>query len=465
MSSILNEISQDKYQLYTDKTNTESDYIQLNINAFQSIRNGDYQKAKNIYKECITLAKSLDDDYKNCDALTNFGVVQFYLGKLADSVESLESALKIANKLPKDNKSNTILKIKILSNLSLALLSVNKCRDSLDHLYTLIDLIKNEKDFDNQLSYFKSVMYIFFRMDSIIAFFENNSNLFNLNEKIVINNENRSNEEIHKKIVSKIIFYLHKFMRDNDIESWIQCLSEEKENFKAIGDTNGFVFAVFNQYVSVFSQNPNDMESRAKISSIRKVLTSNSNLNSDVPSDDTATDKILKEAKEKMEVSITMYQKLYDLEYNLRLHQSTQEKEQKSPANPKIFFKIFLRYALNYLNDMQNEGASTNDKYRQQMRQQILLTLKLIDNNEIDLSSVKIFNIDPEISNSLKILFENILYIHYKFQVKKCFKKYMKNVLGYSDRQELQQIKEKRFLVFLIKRCNTIIEGNSIFLN
>jgi uncharacterized membrane protein len=93
------------------------------------------------------------------------------------------------------------------------------------------------------------------------------------------------------------------------------------------------------------------------------------------------------------------------------------------------------------------------------MKNQIEITLKMADNNELDLSAVKLVNLDPEITEALKRLFDNLLYIKYKVNVVQAFKKLMSRTLGYTNRKEMKQLKEQAFETFMEKKFKTICEG------
>lgn len=459
-----NDVNKENYT--KEKAILESDYIQANIEAFQSIRKNDYYKAKDLYKNCLSNAKDLNDNYKIVDSSINYSIILFYLGKFEESKESLERTLKIYFDTLNNNKNNSLLLIKILSNLVLINLSLNDTNSSLDYLDTLINFIDSEKDLNNQYNFIKNALFIFFRVESLIDFFELNSTIYLENkddeqQQIIINNERGNSEITHKKTISKIIFFLHKYFKDGDLSSWINCLNEEKENFKTLGDTNGFVFAVFNQYISILSLNKEDFEAKAKINSIKKVLNA----------EDMDLNHVINEVKDKFEVSSIIYNKLFNLEKEILIKVKNQEKisnfnKRNDNKDTKIFFKIFLKYALNYLNDdntNNNNITNEEEKFKNQMKSHILLTLKLIENNELDLTSIKILNIDPEISNSLKMLFENLMYIRHKFYLLKFFLRYKYNTLGYISVQEHKEINSKRFEIFMMKHLNKINQGKSFF--
>lgn len=84
-----------------ERVNLISDYVQLNLLAFQYLRNKNYNSAKKSFKECINIAKQLNDldEIKHCEALTNYGIAQYFCGKFVDSNNTLEGALQISSRI------------------------------------------------------------------------------------------------------------------------------------------------------------------------------------------------------------------------------------------------------------------------------------------------------------------------------------------------------------------------------
>jgi hypothetical protein len=486
LASIIDEISsKHEKQPQSDQTDLnkifqDSDYIQKNIEAFQHLKNRDYFNAKNCYKECINISKTLDDDYKFADSLCNYGVTQFFCGGIKDSVESLESANRIILKLNNfADKQKMLLHLKILSNLSLSFLALGKVNESLLHVINIIDTIKKEKEnsLQSKFFYLKHVLNIFFRVESLVNYVDMyHKYSFDLNSKTTVTNDNKDSEEVHAMIINRILFYFHKFLRENDIDSWIQCLSEESENFKFIKDYNGFVFALFNQYSAMFVKNPenNLTSSKNKIQSLCKVLIGDKE-KSEV--EEKSAEKILSEMKDKIKISLEIYKQLHDYEASLIYFLNSQSVndtstisyissdvsriEIKSGPTSKIFVKIFLRHALRCLTNLEeNVNQSSNLEKIKQMKMQINLTLQLIEKDQIDLNSLQLFKIDPEITNSLNILFENLLFIRYKYKLKKYFKDLMYETLGYRTKEDLRFIKDRKFENFESRHYQAICTGS-----
>jgi hypothetical protein len=91
-----------------EKVNILSDYVQVNLLAFQYLRNKNYSSAKKSFKECINLAKQLDemDELKHVESLTNYGICQYFCGKFIDANTTLECAHEISKRLYDNLLSN-----------------------------------------------------------------------------------------------------------------------------------------------------------------------------------------------------------------------------------------------------------------------------------------------------------------------------------------------------------------------
>ena len=80
--------------------------------------------------------------------------------------------------------------------------------------------------------------------------------------------------------------------------------------------------------------------------------------------------------------------------------------------------------------------------------------LQKISNNEINTENVKIHHIDKEVINSLKQLFDNLIYIYYKCKLFKYFKKFRKKAKKLKNFECINEI-----LDFLIFNSEKLING------
>ena len=418
-----NEIPND---LSLERITLESNYIKENIKAFQLIRKRNYIEATKTYKTCINIAEELKDNYKIRDSHCNYSISLFYNGKIEESIKILNTNYK--NHLKEQNLNNDmkniILDLKILSNLSIANLSLNKIEDSKKSFNNLCNILEKQDDTQTQLNLIKIVLYIFFRVDSLADMNEN------INEKIIIE-ENSEQSELNKKIIKKIINSFHSYLKNNDIKIWINCLKEEIENLKTINDYNGMIFAIFILESSLYiksveeKDDKNIQSSLSKFSSLIKVLLGENNF------DESNVKIILNNIKQKMKQAVDMYKKLYNLESNvimkLRDKKINVEKEKKSNndynLNSPILVKILLKNSLKYVKDYIKDQDLCK-----QIEGQITKTIQVLSDKNYNNFSIKLNSISPEISKVILKLLNNLLSIYSKCKLRKYINIYRHNI-------------------------------------
>ena len=468
MNSILENDVTSSYANYNlsmqERISIESDYIQQNISGFRFIRKRDYIKASDSYKQCLILANKLRDNFKIKDALCNYGVSLFYCGNFDDSITNLESAFnKITNKEMNDDFLNIQLGTKIISNLIVLYLCLNNFNNALimiDHLSNILKNYDNEPNL--QLSLIKNINYIFFRIESL------------LNLENILSELSRDN---HHQIIIKIVKAFHAYLKNNNIDIWINCLNEEIGNLKNVKDYNGIILALLNIQVGNYIKGKDNMNTNLIINSKNKFIEllkelnnistnnyNNSNINNmnnlAVEYNDEEIEKCLSLIKEKMNIASKLYNLLYLKEssiYNGRTgsvfsnktniniyysptdnssyHYKNNSNLSMNPnnninnlnnndnkgLNTKFFTKLLLRYSLGYIK--KNINMPLLEK---QLCSHIEFTLKFLNNDELDISYLKLSDLSPEISKSLELLFKNLLFIYERNKINYYFKKFKK---------------------------------------
>jgi len=459
--------------------------------------------------------------------------------------------------------------------VSLIALSLNKISECRNYFNQILEIINKEKNIYEKILLFKEVIYIFFRIESLNNFYDENianNELFNRersskqehNEINLINNNNDKNlskkdkemnelaeEENLKKNISKTLISLHKFLRDNDIESWIRCLVEESAYFKSIKDVNGYVFTIINQYAANYYQSGKTGDFK----NIYQTIINNYGERAKEKNKDKSPEKILLEMKSRIELAIDIYRRLVEMENELfklfnnkslginndagknkliinalnfkdNIINNTKEKEiinenkDKNDLNVenndiilknseqdnknkninfnnylkdnevlldennsnKFLIKLFFKHALYQLNRQSNNINNENNNQNKNLNEnqvdnnnmnpsesgnnittiksQIELALKLLENDEFDVSSINIFKINSDVTKSLRILFENIKMIRNKKEMQKALKTWKLKGLGYdklSDHMKYKYQKNKKYFKGLLE---TIEKGN-----
>ena len=495
MNSILENDVTSSYGNYNlnlqERIKIESDYIQLNITAFRYIRSRDYIRASESYKQCLILSNKLGDNFKIKDSLCNYGVSLYYSGNIDEAITNIESAFnKIANKEINNNDFLSIqLSLKIISNLIILYLCLNNFNNALIMLEHLSNILKN---FDNspnlQLHLIKNVNYIFFRIESLI------------NLDTMLNDLPRDN---HHQIIIKIIKAFHAYLKSNNIDIWINCLTEEIDNLKSVKDYNGIILALLNIQAGNYIKGKENMNSNLILNSKNKFVELIKALNNNIPYNnniynnsnlsninnisneytDEEIEKCLSLIKEKMNIAAKIYNLLYTKEsavynsnigntsnnsnnsfllnnisnppmgsskyyrnYNIKpinnsylnnmtdntmisnrrnnLNINNNINENNNGLNTIFFTKILLRYALSYIRNNINDPTLVK-----QLCSHIEFTLKFLNNDDLDISYLKLNDLSPEITKSLELLFKNLFLIYERSKLNNYFQKFKRKIM------------------------------------
>ena len=500
-----------------EKIVLESDYVQKNISAFRYIRNRDYTRASEAYKECLILSNKLGNSFKIKDSLCNYGVSLYYCGNFEEAVNNLENAFnKLTNRDINyiHNKTDFLsiqLSIKIISNLIVLYLCLNNFNNAMIMIEHLTNILKNFDFIPNlQLNLIKNINYIFFRIESLV----------NLDECL-----GGLPRDAHHQVIIRIMKGFHSYLKNNNIDIWINCLNSEIDNLKNLKDYNGIILALTNIQTGNYIKGKENMNtnlvnnSKNKFWEILRAINNNLNNNNDNNEfSEEDVDKALMLIKDKMSIAVKIYNLLYDKEMNIlnnndnsnlnfnnnfRLNKThtnnnfypmnNHSNNSYSPnnssysskyyhnntdrtmnnnsnlynnkynnnnnnimqvSNPNntgnnnlntVFFtKLLLKYALKYIKKNIN-----NPSLEKQLCSHIEFTLKFLDNDELDISYLKLSDLSPEIAKSLELLFMNLLKIYERRVLSKYFNRY-KRVINKIIRRErniaLNKMLERNFM-------------------
>ena len=490
-----------------EKIVLESDYVQKNISAFRYIRNRDYTRASEAYKECLILSNKLGNSFKIKDSLCNYGVSLYYCGNFEEAVNNLENAFnKLTNKDINyiHNKTDFLsiqLSTKIITNLIVLYLCLNNFNNAMIMIEHLTNILKNFDFIPNlQLNLIKNINYIFFRIESLVYLDECLGGL---------------PRDAHHQVIIRIMKGFHSYLKSNNIEIWINCLNSEIDNLKNLKDYNGIILALTNIQTGNYIKGKENMNinlvnnSKNKFWEILRAINNNLNNNINDNNNDFSEediDKALLLIKEKMSIAVKIYNLLYDKEMNIlnnnensnlnfnnnfRLNKThtnnnfypmnNHSNNSYSPnnssysskyyhnntdrtmnnnnlmkiSNPNnnnnnnnldtIFFtKLLLKYALKYIKKNIN-----NPSLEKQLCSHIEFTLKFLDNDELDISYLKLSDLSPEIAKSLELLFMNLLKIYERKVLSKYFTRYRKVINKITRREKsiaLNKMLERNFM-------------------
>ena len=164
--------------------------------------------------------------------------------------------------------------------------------------------------------------------------------------------------------------------------------------------------------------------------------------NKDLKIKEKKINNILNDFKLRMDTAVEIYKRIWDLENELNANNNINiNNNENNEGTNKFLIKILFRHALRYLSKPENQ----NDE----IKNQIEMSMKLLENDEIDCSMISILNVDNEITKSLKLLFENLLIIRTKSILKLHLNKFKLNTLNYikmSDKMKQKYVISEAFL-------------------
>lgn len=186
----------------------------------------------------------------------------------------------------------------------------------------LLDLFdKKAESIEDKLEKFQQVLFIFFRVDSLIELKKMSDDERKEEQD---NNDNTSNniKTSNKETHTKYLIAFHKFLREKDFQPWFALLNEETNNFKKGDnkDVNGLMFTLINLSAINFYQSGRISDNtyryfnvfmrmfKEKFQTSQSVLPNIKEKNIEI---------ILKEYKDRFELAMSFYSKLILLEERL----------------------------------------------------------------------------------------------------------------------------------------------------
>ena len=441
---------------YIDTNEYYMEYIKENRKGYENIKEKNYFTGLNCYEKCYEISKNnLKDKVKQIDSLINKSICNVFNRNYEESIKVLELSEKIYNSINKSDISSRIythLGLKLYTNFCMSNMAFNKTKEAINNINLIEKLIKNES-YEKQESYLKSIIYTLFRVNSLLN-----------SDSIEIGNIN------NKKIIIHIMKGFQHFLKEKNYEILSTCFKEAMNKYKENKDNNGYFFSMFYYNISLYHKGK---LSDKEIEEIKKQITMcNENLISiDLINEVKQKDfyVIMKEFKDKADASIAIFHSLINLENEIR--EKLKENINKSEddlSHSKILDKshiftdekisspfivqLLLKYSLKVLkeqNDINNITRTLNNELN--------YLLQKIQKNDIDISEIKLQFLDPELINSLKQLFDNLVYIFCKYILRNSFGK-LRKVISLKIRKENEKQIEN-FLSFNFKKIN---DGDSL---
>lgn len=459
-------------------------YVTLNRQGYEYIHEKNYYSGLSTFKNCYDLAKNyLKDKTKEVNSLINISICQYYNGNFTESYDEINKSKLVYDSISSNfsNNQKINLALKLFVNSSLANLSVNNYNESKNDIIFLISTIRKVTNINKQFLYFRTVIFTLFKIESFInCGVENKATLKSTRSSY-------NNSEIEP---SKIINHLMKgfilFLKEKKFSILLNIFKEAAQKYKIINDLNGYYFSLFYHYIILYNLNKDNYEEnelediKKKISICNNNLIGNELINKVKEKD---LNKLLNEFIDKINCVSEIFQLLekFEIELNNKLNEYIKEKnslniisedesnlsfshlQDKSHIftneniNSLIIIKLLLRFSLNFLEEKKNKeiNASNNKNNNYDILiNEVKIMLQKISNNEIGTENVKIHQLDKEMINSLKQLFDNLIYIYYKSKLFKYFKKFRKKAKKLKNFECINEI-----LDFLIFNSEKLVNG------
>jgi len=342
---------------------------------------------------------------------------------------------------------------------------------------------------------------------------ENKDNEDNkLSESIIIDtNQSKININDPNDTSLKHLSSLLDLLKNKETKMLEDCLRESLLTFKDKKDLNGYLFNLISQQVlNYYEDIPVDKENLTN--TLKKIIDKGNEAIKEKP-----IDKMLNDMKNKVVFLVELFDRLLKKEIQLELNVYNNSRKEYDQTK---LIKLILQKALDLVNtnitklseedNMEIYMKKRNEKKKSiknlnetetknidkkstikskksqkddeepednkedkehQLNENNLLSLeqnkiklekalKLVELNVLDLSLYDIFNCNDETINSIKYLFENILWINNKLKVKQIFKKFMLKTLGADTRIDYIKIKRKKADGYFDSFLKQIIKGN-----
>ena len=469
-------------------------YVILNRQGYENIQERNYISALVIFQKCYDLSQNyLKDELKQINSLINMSICQYYNGNFSESYTAINKAKILYDSLYLQNSNISTnqklqLTLKLFINSSLANLSVSNCQESKNDIVYLLSIIKKEQDMEKQYLYLKTIIYTLFKTHSLI-----NHDTSDIN---ILNNNNQEEENLEpNKVINNLMKGFISCLKENDLGILLNTFKESSQKYKKLNDGNGYYFSLFYHYLILLDIQKNNLneneinEIRKKISLCNNKLIGNEMMHQIKEKD---VNKLLKEFKEKISSACEIYQILenFERELNGKLEGFNKEKSNNylseeennnmsyshfldkshlftnENINSPIFVKLLLRFSLKFLENQKKNLTENNNEINDQnnmlenynkLIEEVKIMNKKIESREINIENIQLHQLDKEMINSLKQLFDNLIYIRYKSILFHSFKKFRSKTRKVRNSKII-----KKILNFLSGHYEKLIEGMNL---
>ena len=371
-----------------------------------------YKEALSEFENAQKIAEKINDDYKKKESLCHIGIAQFIIGN-ENGLSNLEQLYNDYTKqIKKENYDigsvNLLLFTKIGSNLLLFYFinsQLNKSREIMDYM---LEVIERQKENENKLNTLRNIIFILFRCKSLSLNGNNNFNLLS---------QQNDEDQIIKKTINYFFQEFNNYLKNNNIELLINCLSQIEEKLKKIKDYNGLIFIIFAEQALNYPKNV------IKLSALIQAINDPKNNKVKITKN---LDNYINNFNEKLKISVEFYKVLSEKEKSLYelIEQDNKSIQKKKDVkmnifSPKTFNKLFINILKQTISEIEN---IENGTIKIQLKNQLDQTIFLLENKKIYFSEKVIQPFKEIVDNTIQKKFKNINNIYNKIQKKNTFK-------------------------------------------
>ena len=467
-------------QIFPANTNIQYkklyEYSELINHGSSFISNNKFNEAMEEFQKALQLSEQLKDIYKINESKCNIGIIYFHLGQLKEAINYIQACFSyISDICQKESGSNTIQNLNLLcksgSNLCMCQITVNsEDGNSLSIIDDILNIISKEEDLYKQLYCIKYLNLSLFKVKSLInnEFYENYDYDYN-GDNYINNKYGFDNDEIdeYTEVDRFLTGSLNNFIENENYQPWINALNQMEQKMLKLNDNKGISYLEFNKLLAICLQNENEnnyqyninndnLENNNEINDIKLRLTAliqtemnqkdEFSNNQKYPINNEYINDIILDYKLKLKSIKNIYQMLYSFEDQLG-GKIMQAQEYNQNYRKKIINKKKIK-RINSDDDMQENKFNINinseyfiklllsysiKDFKENIREYNLRTnlikdadniKDLIDSKKLDISKINLASFDPEISQSLSTMFEDLLKIYIENKLKNYFREF-----------------------------------------
>ena len=418
-----------------EKLNYESLYTENILNGCSNIINHNFEESLNLFNYALINAKNLNDEYKLYESKCYIGIAYFYMEKLFESLNTFEEIYKTIFEKCLNEKFSISIKIiqmfiKIGANLTIVYFSLDKNNEALIIISNIISIIERECSLYKQISVLRNLIFILFKVSSLVGENKLEDNFFNLEQDL---NTNEKRDE-YKNIINNLIKGFNNYLKNENIDNWISILNNVYSQMEKLNDYKGLIFILFNQecfkYIKESSKENmsenNINEYKIKIASLIFSLNKNNDNSVFIKKENQELiEEIFYNFKQKMLILQQIYLNIYNVE-NRIINSLSKVTQINNKTQSSFYIKLLIKYSLAQIKNSKQLNLNLKNKLIDQLNE----SLAIIDNKSYDLSNINLESLDSGIIQNLNIMFENLKYIYVKCKLLKYFKKYRQNVIN-----------------------------------